>query len=140
MVNQLWRIDGILAQAGEIPWNYILAGLGALAGLLFAIFFITFGSLWLQAKASGCPISLVQFIGMFLRKNKTKLIVNSLIITHKAGGPDTAHAVSMPSIVALRTCGSLKWIGPIAAPAPEYSLSGATTNTSPCSRIERAST
>jgi len=95
MVNQLWIIDGILAQAdlpGEaqaegIPWNYILAGLGALVGLLCAFFFIKFGSLWLQAKASGCPVSLVQFVGMFLRKIPPGLIVGNLVMSFKAGVP-----------------------------------------------------
>ena len=54
------------------------------------------------------------------------------------GGPLTDHEVSIPSIWASWTSGRMRWTEPRAAPAPEYSLSGATTVTSPRSFNERA--
>ena len=50
--------------------------------------------------------------------------------TINPGGPDTAHASSIPSISTL--CFSVvSGIGPTLEEAPEYSLSGAATTTSP---------
>ena len=46
----------------------------------------------------------------------------------------------MPSMVVRRTSGWIRWSAPKAALAPEYSLSGATTTTSPQGRTARAST
>ena len=42
MDNSMWMIIGIF---------------GLLVGVFFLFFFIKFGSLWLQARASGCPVS-----------------------------------------------------------------------------------
>src|SRR5829696_5294467 len=61
-------------------------------------------------------------------------------ITHRPGGPVTAHASSTPSTRVLRTSGWIRCSAPSAAPAPEYSRSGAAITTSPCGRIARAST
>src|SRR3954452_19455413 len=61
-------------------------------------------------------------------------------IVHSAGGPLMVHASSMPSSAVRRAWGWIRCSGPRAAPAPEYSVSGATTTTSPWRRIVRAST
>lgn len=92
MEYELWMIGSILGQPEpmeEIPWGWILLGLGGLVGIFCAFFFIKFGSLWLQARASGCPVSGVEFVGMFLRKINSGLIVDVLVMAHKAGVPVT---------------------------------------------------
>ena len=47
----------------------------------------------------------------------------------------TDHASSMPSTSTRRTSGWIRCRVPSAAPAPEYSRSGATTTTSPSGRM-----
>ncbi len=61
-------------------------------------------------------------------------------ITHSPGGPLTVHASAMPSTWARRTSGCSRCRAPSAAEAPEYSLSGATTTTSPSGTRARART
>ncbi len=61
-------------------------------------------------------------------------------MTQSPGGPLTAHDSAIPSTATERTSGRIRCNAPSAAPAPEYSLSGATTTTSPWRRIARAST
>src|SRR6187200_313188 len=61
-------------------------------------------------------------------------------ITHSPGVPLTVHASAIPSTAACLTSGCSRCRAPSAALAPEYSLSGATTTTSPRSVIARAST
>ncbi len=61
-------------------------------------------------------------------------------ITHSAGGPVTAHDSSMPSTVRRWISGCICHSAPIAADAPEYSVSGAAITTSPWRRIARART
>ena len=72
MDNSIWMIVGIF---------------GLLVGVFFLFFFIKFGSLWLQARASGCPVSVLEFVGMFLRKLNSRLIIDVLVMAHKAGTP-----------------------------------------------------
>ncbi|MEC9475926.1 MAG: flotillin-like protein FloA [Planctomycetota bacterium] len=60
---------------------------GVLALVLF-IFFITFGRLYIQALSSGVKIGILAFIGMWLRKVSPRIIVDSLIMAHKAGVRD----------------------------------------------------
>ena len=60
---------------------------GLLVGVFFLFFFIKFGALWLQARASGCPVKISEFIGMFLRKLNSRLIIDVLVMAHKAGVP-----------------------------------------------------
>lgn len=61
--------------------------LGVLALVLF-IFFITFGRLYIQALSSGVRISVMAFIGMWLRKVSPRIIVECLIMATKAGVTD----------------------------------------------------
>ena len=46
---------------------------------------LSFGRTWIQARASGVPIGLIDLVGMFIRKVNSTLIVSSMISTHKAG-------------------------------------------------------
>ncbi len=50
-------------------------------------FFIAFGKMWIQAYSSGCPVSIPQFVGMFLRKVSPQVIVDVLVTCTKAGIP-----------------------------------------------------
>ncbi len=53
--------------------------------LVFLLALVYYGRLWIQAKASGVPISLWSLIGMWLRKVNPNVIVNSMIMACKAG-------------------------------------------------------
>jgi len=66
----------------------IAAVVGTILLLILLVVFLAFiyyGRLWIQAKASSVPISLWGLIGMWLRKVNPNVIVNSLIMAHKAG-------------------------------------------------------
>ena len=86
----LWMIGGIF---------------GLLVFVFFLFFFIKFGSLWLQARASGCPVKVFEFIGMFLRKLNSRLIIDVLVMAHKAGIPISidklqAHVLARGNVTA----------------------------------------
>ena len=90
MDNSIWMIVGIF---------------GLLVGVFFLFFFIKFGSLWLQARASGCPVRVFEFIGMFLRKLNSRLIIDVLVMAHKAGIPVSidklqAHVLARGNVTA----------------------------------------
>ena len=61
---------------------YIVIGIVA---LVFAAFFLKFFSLWFRALISGAPIKLSRLVGMWIRRVKLKLIVDSRIMLTKAG-------------------------------------------------------
>ena len=71
----------------ENNWLMIAGLFGLLVFVFFLFFFIKFGSLWLQARASGCPVGVFEFVGMFLRKLNSRLIIDVLVMAHKAGVP-----------------------------------------------------
>ena len=106
MTGNLLMIGGLLGQADNLDWKFWApVGLIGLVGLFLLFFFVKFGSLWLQAKASGCPVSIGQFIGMFLRKLNSKLIIDVLVMAHKAGIPVTidklqAHVLARGNVTA----------------------------------------
>jgi len=77
----------VLAQATTILQVIGWFVVGVLALVLF-IFFITFGRLYIQALSSGVKIGILAFIGMWLRKVSPRIIVDSLIMAHKAGVRD----------------------------------------------------
>ncbi len=84
----------------------MIAGLfGLLVFVFFLFFFLKFGSLWLQARASGCPVGVAEFIGMFLRKLNSRLIIDVLVMAHKAGVPVSiqklqAHVLARGNVTA----------------------------------------
>ena len=69
-VQQLWVI-GTVAIIG-------------LAGILVLVF-LAYGRLWIQALSSGVHISFASLIGMTLRKVRAGVIVENMIMAHKAG-------------------------------------------------------
>jgi len=80
------RLDTSNIEIGDLlKWIGIIVAL-IIAVALF-LFFVAFGKLWLQALSSGCPIAVLEFIGMYLRKVNPRVIVDALVMTHKAGIP-----------------------------------------------------
>ena len=75
-MDDLWTIAG---------WVAIVGGFIIIIAAIF--FLLAFGKLWIQAYSSGCPIPLVQFVGMFLRKVSPQLITDVLVMSTKAGVP-----------------------------------------------------
>ncbi|MGC9313365.1 MAG: flotillin-like protein FloA [Sediminispirochaetaceae bacterium] len=61
---------------------YVLIGIVL---LVFVAFFFKFFSLWFRALLSGAHISMFRLIGMWIRKVKLKVIVDSRIMVTKAG-------------------------------------------------------
>ena len=64
--------------------SMILIGL---VSIVFLVFFIKFFSLWFRALLSGARISLTRLIGMWIRRVKSTVIVDSRIMLVKAGLP-----------------------------------------------------
>lgn len=62
----------------------ILGGVGIILGVVLFIVFVNYWSMWLQAWSSGVYVGFTTLIGMSFRKVNSKLIVNSLIMAHKA--------------------------------------------------------
>jgi uncharacterized protein YqfA (UPF0365 family) len=56
-----------------------------IVGLIFAFVMLSYGMLWLQALTSGAHVSILNIIGMRIRKVPPKLIVESKIMAVKAG-------------------------------------------------------
>lgn len=68
--------------------NAPVIAVAALAALIFLVFLIAFFSnlrLWIQALMCGVPVSLVQIIGMRLRRVPAQLIVHTLIVLRQRG-------------------------------------------------------
>ncbi len=61
---------------------YVLIGIVALA---FVMLFLKFFSLWFRALISGAPVGLLKLIGMWIRRVKPSVIVDSRIMLTKAG-------------------------------------------------------
>jgi uncharacterized protein YqfA (UPF0365 family) len=71
-----------------MPPFLVTAGIFILAIILliFAVVFMSFAKLWIQAKTSGASVSIFgDLLGMFLRKVPRQLIVNARITAVKAG-------------------------------------------------------
>ncbi|MCI0650973.1 MAG: flotillin-like protein FloA [Planctomycetes bacterium] len=82
-----------LLQAKGLFENHpILAGIAILVSAILVlfgfIFFLNFGSLYIQALFSGCKTPVKVFVGMWLRKVQPSTIINSLITATKAGIKD----------------------------------------------------
>ena len=72
--------------AGDLqPWMWILIGVLVLFALAILIFVTKYLGLWLQALASGAEVSIVDLIGMTLRKVRPEIIVQGKIAAIKAG-------------------------------------------------------
>jgi uncharacterized protein YqfA (UPF0365 family) len=86
-----WMIPFLAADNGSasvsdvITWALIVAA--ALTGVFVVFFFMKFGKLWLQAFSSNCHVPVKEFIGMFFRKINPGVMVDMLVMAHKAGVP-----------------------------------------------------
>ena len=81
-----------LAQPGQqngignvITWIVIF--IGAVIGFAILVFLFAFGKLWLQALSSGCPVRVLDFVGMYLRRVSPRVIIDTMVMAHKAGIP-----------------------------------------------------
>ena len=68
-----------------IEIGLIFAVLGIIALLIVGVIFINFFGLWIQARAAGTPVSLINLVLMRFRKVPPSIIVNSRITAAKAG-------------------------------------------------------
>ena len=86
-MNVQLQLPVFLAQGGE-DWStaeMIGLALASFLAVAAALFFITFGKLYLQAMSSGCHVPVVEFVGMYLRKVSARVIVDTMVMAHKAG-------------------------------------------------------
>ena len=67
--------------------KYIVIFVAAVALLAVLVFLLAFGKLWLQALSSGCRVPVLEFVGMYLRRLSPRVIVDTLVMAHKAGTP-----------------------------------------------------
>jgi len=63
----------------------LVVGVIAVVGLIFLIVLFNYLGIWIRAKVSKAPVSLVSMIGMRLRRVPTGLIVDNRITAMKAG-------------------------------------------------------
>lgn len=74
---------GLLAASGALKVGGIIIAVFAI--LIFILVIFAYGSLWLQARLSGAPVSFAELIGMTLRKVNARTITVSRITAAKAG-------------------------------------------------------
>ncbi len=65
----------------------VLIFIALLIGVFVVFFLMKFGKLWLQAVSSNCHVPVKEFIGMFLRKINSRVIIDVLVMAQKAGVP-----------------------------------------------------
>ena len=58
---------------------------GGIVSLAFIALFVKFFGLWFRALLSGAPVGLGNLVGMWIRRVKPGVIVDSLIMLTKAG-------------------------------------------------------
>ncbi|MCX7935611.1 MAG: flotillin-like FloA family protein, partial [Planctomycetota bacterium] len=74
-----------LAQSPFVAMLVLVVGFLLLIGaFIFVIMLISYGRLWIQALSSGVSISIFSLFGMWLRKVSASVIVNAMIMAHKA--------------------------------------------------------
>lgn len=67
------------------PWQWFVAVIFLLFGIIFLAVFAQFASLWLQCKITGTGISLLNLITMRLRKVNPSVIVRAMIMSVQSG-------------------------------------------------------
>ncbi len=74
-----------LAQSPVVAMLVLVVGFLLLIGaFIFTIMLISYGRMWIQALSSGVSISIFSLFGMWLRKVSASVIVNAMIMAHKA--------------------------------------------------------
>src|SRR5437868_4715807 len=79
MSHVLWAVDQ------EIPWGWILGGIGLLLGLIFLFVFFSFVQLWIQCLVTGANVSIWKMVGMRLAKVDYAMVVRQKIALVQAG-------------------------------------------------------
>jgi uncharacterized protein YqfA (UPF0365 family) len=74
----------LMQSAGNVI-GVVVIGMVLVVVLVLSIFFITFGSLWLQAWLSNAHVSIANIVGMRLRKVAPSVIIHARIMATKAG-------------------------------------------------------
>ncbi len=80
--------EPLVAQVPNQSWQYIMFAILALIGfgLLVAVILLTkYFNLWIQAKFSEAKVTLIELVGMSLRKVNPNIIVRSKIMAVQAG-------------------------------------------------------
>ncbi|MFW6303319.1 MAG: flotillin-like FloA family protein [Candidatus Sumerlaeota bacterium] len=77
-------LTGANAQIQEFPLipALVLAGMGL---FLYAFFYLLPVKLWVAARITNTPVSLIEMIGMRLRRIRPELIVNPMIMASQVG-------------------------------------------------------
>lgn len=77
----------MLAAGGSAipPWAYSVAAFAFIFGFIFLIVLASYGKLWLRALLSGVRVTLGNLVGMRFRNVDATVIVNGLVMCHKAG-------------------------------------------------------
>src|SRR6266436_7539773 len=81
-------IATLLSQINPSHWQtYILFLIFVLVGfaIILCIFLAKYATLWLQAKMTSASISILELVGMSLRKVNPNIIVRSKIMAYQAG-------------------------------------------------------
>lgn len=63
----------------------IFVGGGVFVAIILGLMFLNYGLIWIQALTSGCPVSIFTLVAMRFRQVNPHIIVNSLIMSTKAG-------------------------------------------------------
>jgi uncharacterized protein YqfA (UPF0365 family) len=77
-----------LAQGAEFPFGWVIAIVLIIVGLVILLIIAQFFGLWIQAFAARADVSMVDLIGMRLRKVDARTIVAGKIQLVKAGVPN----------------------------------------------------
>ncbi len=84
----------LLAQLDRPPdslWFYLVGGVAVFFFLVFLILILTYGKMWFQAYMSNARVSLLNLVGMSLRKVDARVIVQAKIMAMQAGVGTDPH-------------------------------------------------
>jgi uncharacterized protein YqfA (UPF0365 family) len=84
----------------------VVAGV-AFVFALFLVFFFVHVRLWVQAKLTNIPVSLLDIIGMRLRGCPPRLIVYAMIVLHQRGTKVSVREVELCYFAAYKTGASV---------------------------------
>jgi uncharacterized protein YqfA (UPF0365 family) len=77
----------LLAQGIPDVIVWVLLFLGGVVLFAIIFFLFAFGKLWLQAISSGCHVRILDFVGMYLRRVSSRVIIDTQVMATKAGIP-----------------------------------------------------
>jgi len=65
----------------------VIVGTGVICILSAIVYFVPVFAPWLQAYLSGVPLSVLDLVGMRMRKIDVRAVLRALILAHQAGAP-----------------------------------------------------